>query len=179
MALIKLNNQSISAVTALPSGVGGKILQIQSTLYDTATTQSLTGQTDTAVSNLNVTITPSSTSSKILLLGRLFFENSYTYNDVVLFFLRGSTKINSGQTAGSRTTGIASNSINAQDSASTPDTVSLYTLDSPNSSSAITYHIGINSYGSGTLHINSTISTTDGANYERGSSEIIAMEVGA
>ena len=27
MAIIKLNNQSISAVTALPAGVGGKIIQ--------------------------------------------------------------------------------------------------------------------------------------------------------
>ena len=28
MAIIKLNNQSISAVTALPSGVGGKVVQV-------------------------------------------------------------------------------------------------------------------------------------------------------
>ena len=31
MAIIKLNNQSISAVTALPAGVGGKIIQSFST----------------------------------------------------------------------------------------------------------------------------------------------------
>lgn len=63
MALIRLNNQSISSVTALPSGVGGKVLQV------------VQGNTSTQVNNtsasyagigLSASITPSSASSKIL-----------------------------------------------------------------------------------------------------------------
>ena len=34
MALIRLNNQSLSSVTALPSGVGGKVLQVVNSSTD-------------------------------------------------------------------------------------------------------------------------------------------------
>jgi hypothetical protein len=69
MPLIRLNNQSISSVTALPSGVGGKVLQVVS--YENSFAQNLntTAQTDMEVSSgvtWEPTITPSSTSSKIL-----------------------------------------------------------------------------------------------------------------
>jgi len=64
MALIRLNNQSISSVTALPSGVGGKVLQtVQGTNSDIFTT---TSTSLVKVPSFNVDITPSSTSSKIL-----------------------------------------------------------------------------------------------------------------
>lgn len=69
MALIRLNNQSISSVTALPSGVGGKVLQVVS--FESSFTKNIntTSQTDMEVSSgvtWEPTITPSSTSSKIL-----------------------------------------------------------------------------------------------------------------
>ena len=64
MAIITLNNNSLSGVTALPAGVGGKVLQVVS-----ATLSSQINTTSTADSNtgLNASITPSSTSSKILI----------------------------------------------------------------------------------------------------------------
>lgn len=65
MALIRLNNQSISSVTALPSGVGGKVLQVVSVNgrnsdFQTSST-SLVEVTDS-----NIAITPTSATSRII-----------------------------------------------------------------------------------------------------------------
>ena len=73
MAIIKPNNNTISAITALPngivsatalaSGVGGKVLQVKSDEYPTE--QSSTSTSFVDIGGLSVSITPSSTSSKI------------------------------------------------------------------------------------------------------------------
>ena len=65
MAIITLNNNSLSSVTSLPAGVGGKVLQVvQGTELGSETTISSTSFADTGIS---ASITPSSTSSKILI----------------------------------------------------------------------------------------------------------------
>ena len=77
MALTKLNNQSLSAVTSagLPTGT---VLQVLSTVKtDTFDTNS----TMEDVTGLSVTITPSSSSNKILILVDV---NSY-YSKLLLF----------------------------------------------------------------------------------------------
>ena len=68
MAIITLNNNSLSSVTALPAGVGGKVLQVVHSSYDTYVT---TTSTSYITSNVTALITPSSTSSKILVLTNL------------------------------------------------------------------------------------------------------------
>ena len=67
MAIITLNNNSLSSVTSLPAGVGGKVLQVVTDVYNTEITTSFPGgaQVD---SGLSASITPSSTSNKILVL---------------------------------------------------------------------------------------------------------------
>jgi hypothetical protein len=62
MAIIRLNNQSISSVTALPSGVGGKVLQVVNSQFSTDVSTTSSTASDTGHS---ASITPSSTSSKI------------------------------------------------------------------------------------------------------------------
>jgi hypothetical protein len=65
MAIIKPNNNTISAITALPAGVGGKVLQVVNT---TGTTQRTTNNTTFTGPGYSLSITPSSTSSKILIM---------------------------------------------------------------------------------------------------------------
>lgn len=67
MALIKLNNQSLTAVSALPAGLDtGKVLQVlQQTSSTTVMHNNSTAEVDV---NPTVTITPSSTNSKILVM---------------------------------------------------------------------------------------------------------------
>ena len=66
MAIITLNNNSLSSVTALPAGVGGKVLQVSSQVRNTSQ-QTIATTTYTDLTSLSIAITPSSTSSKILL----------------------------------------------------------------------------------------------------------------
>jgi len=180
MAITRLNNNSITSITALPSGVGGKILQIQSTLYTTTFTQSLSVNTATGINNLTVNITPSSTSSKIFLFGRVFCELNNGAENAVYFFTRGGTKLNVGATAGNRTTGMATMGANFSNNENdTPDTISMFTIDSPSSVSQQTYQIGIETHDATSINVNRTVADTDNSYEERGSSEIIAMEVGA
>ena len=64
MAIITLNNNSLSSVTSLPAGVGGKVLQVVQGFNATNTETTSTTYSD----NISVNITPSSTSSKIFIL---------------------------------------------------------------------------------------------------------------
>ena len=65
MAIIKPNNNTISAITALPAGVGGKVLQVVSTLWSGGSSGTTSSTYAEVSSSLRRTITPSSTSSKI------------------------------------------------------------------------------------------------------------------
>jgi len=64
MAIITLNNNSLSSVTALPAGVGGKVLQVVSGKNSTETTTS----SSTPQNIVSLNITPISTSNKILII---------------------------------------------------------------------------------------------------------------
>ena len=64
MAIITLNNNSLSSVTSLPAGVGGKVLQVVQGFNATNANTTSTTYSD----NISVNITPSSTSSKIFIL---------------------------------------------------------------------------------------------------------------
>lgn len=87
MALIKLNNQSLTNVTSagLPSGT---VLQVKRTSTTTTTTMTTTYQDV----GLSIDITPSSTNSKILLMGN-FIGSVSTSVGIALRFLRGTTDI--------------------------------------------------------------------------------------
>mgnify|MGYP006969575276 CR=1 FL=1 len=77
MALIKLNNQSISAVTALPSSIDvGKVLQVVNVQKDSSFNTTSSSPTDYG---LTCSITPSSSSNYIILnvaLGGVRIEGS-------------------------------------------------------------------------------------------------------
>jgi len=67
MSIIKPNNNTISAITALPAAIStGKVLQVVQDVFSTET--GTTSTSYVAVSGFAATITPSSTSSKILVL---------------------------------------------------------------------------------------------------------------
>ena len=63
MALTKINNNTLSAITGLPAGVGGKVLQV---VTATSGGVSVSSQTD-VTTGITASITPSSTSSNILI----------------------------------------------------------------------------------------------------------------
>ena len=128
MSIIKPNNNTISAITALPAGVGGKVLQVVSAT-DT-TERATTSSTFVTISNtLSVNITPSSTSSKIfVILSTSLYSNNAAKSTYVTIF-RDSTNLGNAQ-------GLIRlyNPNNAMGIGGT-----CAVLDSPSSTSEITY----------------------------------------
>ena len=159
--------------TFTPSGGGGgKVLQVVSvTKVDTFTTSS---QSYVDVTGLTATITPSSTSSKILVLTKTAINNA-TASQSSLQTLRGATVIGGGTAVGDR--GSATSSQYVGEVSLTSDLAGNY-LDSPASTSAETYKIQVR-VNTGTLRVNTTGSDPNSASSPRTSSTITLMEISA
>jgi hypothetical protein len=65
MAIIKPNNNTLSAITGLPAGVGGKVLQV---VHAVDTTADSTTSGSYSATSLLASITPSSSSNKVLII---------------------------------------------------------------------------------------------------------------
>ena len=68
MALTKINNNTLSAITGLPAGVGGKVLQVVNDIDTAAIVLNTTNWIDTA---LSINFTPVSASSNLLLVATI------------------------------------------------------------------------------------------------------------
>jgi len=96
-------NASLGAVTALPAGVGGKVLQVvtQGVTESTGTTSipqdNTLPQSNEGTEIVSINITPASTSNKILIIANYQLSNSAndTYQRGALF--RGTTCIDVNQ----------------------------------------------------------------------------------
>jgi hypothetical protein len=153
---------------ALPAG---SVLQVVSTTKsDTFTT---TSTTFTDVTSLSATITPSSATSKILVIARLSWAGDATVSSARARLLRDATEIYVGDTAGSRIPAFAM--VDLSLSSDLRDGVVNH-LDSPSSTSALVYKIQIRT-GAGTVYVNRTKTDTDNSNYARTASSITLMEV--
>jgi hypothetical protein len=133
-----------------------------------------------AVTGLTVSITPTSASNKILLLGSLNATNGAASQGVNAIFTGGNSSNYRGDTGGNRTRAAVSN-LSAQNAYYAPNSALMY-LDSPATTSAITYGISVtyNSNGSGTdtVYVNFGAGEPNNAAYEvRNASTITAIEV--
>ena len=157
------------------SGDTGKILQVVSTTK--TDTSSMTGETPTDIAGFTVTITPSSTSSKIMIFACI--NHGGTAGGYPGFnLLRGSTEICVG-TYGSASNRQLTTGSNNYDQYKLNSSI-LHFLDSPNTTSAVTYKVQMSTYGSQTVWINRPLSTTTSYNYTMGgTSTITAQEVAA
>ena len=141
---------------------GGKVLQVVS---DTLTSEYTTGSSSFNDTGLTLNITPSATSSKILLMmsGTAYVNTSG--NSIIFTFLRGSTNLATGDSSGAY--GFARLQSNAGNLLAVQSPMH---IDSPSSTSQLTYKVQgrlESASGAGQLSINSTTST------------LIAMEIGA
>ena len=149
----------------------GKVLQVVSTTKtDTFATNPSSSFID--VTGLSVSITPSSTSSKVLINISISGQGVNGVNVAQFRLLRGTTVIYAGDTAGSRTSGFAA-SIDSD--ANTAEHISGVFLDSPSTVSATTYKI--QTYSNGTVYVNRSSVDNDDADRSRSASTILAMEI--
>ena len=186
MALTKVIGDGL-ANSALPTGT---ILQTVVQQEDGATTFTASGTSELlllaanaadSTSHLSLSITPKSTSSKILLTACVFHEVNSTQSHSTLWsFYRDNTKL-SAPIVGSRRSGIGQTAMGyyLSDVSSTPDVANYHYYDSPNTTSAITYAVSFNhSVSDIVLYLNRTVGDTDSSGYERGVSILIAQEIG-
>lgn len=164
-------------IAQLEARTSGKILQVVSTTKTDTFTASVAAGGDVAVTGLSLNITPSSTSSKILLVANL--TGAFQYERFGFSFDRGGTRLSQGDTDGSRTVATAAGSHDT--AAVTVANVSGLYLDSPSSTSSLTYSIYLHCFATATssVYLNRTITDTDSASFLRATSSITALEVAA
>ena len=170
----KIADASITSAK-LSSGVGGKVLQVfHATKTGTQTiTNSLTFQD---ISSLSISITPSSASNKILCMWSVNIGNGDDASHCYLRLYRDSTSIGAAAAASNRTTAISV--VNTSDGGQMQNVSGSY-LDSPSTTSAVTYKLAAAGNAAGGLsYINRSARDTDSANNDgRGSSFLTIMEI--
>jgi len=148
---------------------GGKVKQI--VFANKTDTFSTASTSFTELTGMSVSLTPTSASSKVALFAMVNVGGS-----AALFaffkFLRDSTDILIGDTAGSR---LRVNSVSTPAGAGQTMPATLLAIDSPGDTSSHTYKVQM-AVGSGTGYINRTGTDTDSAIWPRAASMIIAME---
>jgi hypothetical protein len=150
----------------------GGILQVVSTTK--TNTFSTTSTSFTAVTDLSVSITPSSSSSKILVLATIPFTRTSGSNVGHLRLMRDSTAIFIGDSAGNR----IRSSVGVEQSSLDSNTTTLNFLDSPSTTSAIAYSIEVRSNDAITsVYVNRNSDDGDNTTNARYASSIILMEV--
>ena len=172
MSQIKVD--SIVPSGGLPSGSSGGIVQIKSVTKTDTFSATSTSYTD--VTDLTLSITPQSTSNKILVSYDLTCGTEDSGYQWGIRLVRDSTAIFVGDTAGSRDR--VSNFVRNNGS----DLHTVYPsgqhLDSPSTTSSVTYKLQVVAYSSGrALHINKVHNDTDDAAVGRSASSITVMEV--
>ena len=149
---------------------GGKVLQAVSAIKTDTQTVNSTGFTD--ISGLTVDITPSATTSKVLVLAHITLSSG---NDGHTRCVRGSTVIGAGTASSSR--GAVSGYANSNNNSA--NVQAFVFLDSPNTTSSTTYHFELESNNGAASYINRTVNDSDAIYGSRGSSTITVMEIGA
>ncbi len=160
----------------------GGIIQTQYTQLSSTSSISCTSNTDTEISVLSVNITPVSSSSIIKIEAMVngeWGDHGAAYNSA-WFFYRDSTKL-SAPASGSRKVGILMGSAltyEAVDASSTPEQVNYSYFDAPNTTSQITYKVGVNhSQPDTSWYLNRGVTDADSVNAERGISLICVTEI--
>jgi len=163
------SNGAGAAPTFQAAAGAGKVGQVLQTVL--SSTFSTTSTTMTDLTGLSVTITPTATSSKILVMYTVMSgAGIYRY---CAQLVRDSTAIAIGDTAGSRTR----SSTAGLGTANEVNSESMTFLDSPSTTSATTYKVQGLVESGGTLYINRSSADSDAATLPRGASTITVMEI--
>jgi len=161
--------------TRLPAG---SVLQVvQSAKTDTWSEAVGLGAISGDATGLTPSITPATTSNKVLVRGCVFCH--VTSNELMLVLYRNGSAIFVGDTAGnkSRVTG----GIDCSNSDEYWGGISFEYLDSPSSTSAVTYSVRFR-HSSGTtrtVYVNRATTDNDSAGTGRSSSSLTLMEIAA
>lgn len=164
------------AVNTALAGSGGVLQVVSANKLDTF---SVSSQTFTDIPGLSVSITPTSSSSRVLITASVAINASVNFAYIRL--MRDSTVIDVGDAAGSRprVTGAFGNYNTAPNTHYNMSQVPVSFVDSPATTSSVTYKFQLRSGSTAAaVYINRTTADRDTADYEwRTPSNIIVMEI--
>jgi hypothetical protein len=157
----------------------GKILQVVSTTK-TDTFSSTNNQVWTDVTGLSASITPSSVSSKILVLASVPFAYDVAASQIgAVGITRDSTDALQPDSYGNRIPAFIAhnyNPITSDNTSMLPATINF--MDEPASTSSLTYQIRvISTNGSGTVYVNRSVNDADDDRYTRGIATLTLLEI--
>jgi hypothetical protein len=163
-------------VSAIPASTSA-ILQVVSVIMPDDFSASLVTAAKTAVTGLTASITPSSSSSKILILGQV--SGSTTATTWFTHLFRDATEISKGTIEGSRNAAVSGGIGAGETSADSVDNVFFTFLDSPATTSSLTYSIEVSHSSSltQTVYVNRSQNDFNGLQTRRTVSTITLMEV--
>lgn len=152
-----------------------RILQVVSTTKTDTFTTSSTTMTD--ITGLSVTITPSATSSKILVIVALSGAGTATQSAAFFRLMRDATAI----AVATSTSNRIATTVSTGDAASLYNSMSAVHLDSPASTSALTYKVQgqVQGGATSTIYVNRGSADTDTIAFSRQVSSITVMEISA
>jgi len=188
MAITTLNNRSINRSDTAASGqlwtatsatasdfqaaaAAGKIGQVVSAVK--TDTFSMTSTTFADITDVTVDITPTATSSKVLIVVQLTGGLTSGYNGNFRL-VRDSTVINLGDAAGSRSRAMSH--FHSNSSNHTYCNIGSF-LDSPSTTSATTYKVQVNVESGGTVWSGASVFDSDTVQMGRTTQTITVMEV--
>jgi len=173
-----MSTLKVDTIATTAGVTNNRVLQIQSTQVSTTTSQTITTGVLAEITNMSVNITPLFSNSKILLQAQWmgeFTSSTLAYNSI-FSFKRNDTYLGSLDDD-NRYHGIMPPAINLNSSAaSTTESSFLMYMDTPSTTSAITYKLSIIASG-GTVYNNRTVTDSNSGGYERGMSMITATEI--
>ena len=132
MSIIKPNNNTISAITALPAAIStGKVLQCITSTDDTVRNTNSTSFV-TSSNTLSVNITPSSSSNKIFAIASTVLRMDNHGSQGYITIYRASTNLGTAA-------GLGNTYSDSGGALWTPSAISV--LDSPSSTSQLNYQV--------------------------------------
>lgn len=162
-------NANLSFAAANPVS---KIAQVVSTTLTTTFTRASATYGD--ITGLTVSITPTLATSKIFVMANVSVGTSNTVGHFFGQLARGGTGIGVATSVGSR---VATSQQTTAVNTGTTIPWSMTFLDSPASTSALTYSVQCLSAGAATIYVNRSVDDTDSTNYARTISTITVFEV--
>ena len=162
-----------------------RVLQVVNTIKsDTFVSGSVSQGGSTDITGMTASITPSSTSSKVLVTfsvyGQIYIVNA-AFGAMSITCSRGATLIGVGDAAGSRTRVTGQNGIFTSGNGFSHVAASI--LDSPNTTSTTTYKLSCvhTNWGSsaGSFYINRAFDDGDASSVPRAASFMTLMEISA
>jgi hypothetical protein len=152
----------------------GKILQVASTTLDTTTTSTSNG-TGVVITGLSVSITPQFATSKILIQSSVCYGTAGAVTTYGGYYARNGTAIGLGA-AGASQQRIAFGMCFTPDANQVLQASYTY-LDSPASTSALTYQVYVINDNNFAVYINRSSTDSNSATGKRGVSTITVMEI--